>query len=275
MATGVTVMASCGGEEAKDATTVMNVSCNPKVEFVLDADNTVISVNALNEEGNLVISAGAFTGKTAGDAAKLFVEISKETGFIVSGNVTAVDETNEIEISISGDTATAETLYNDVKTTVEGYLSKENITANIEKAAAITEAQLEMLVAECAPYLEAAEIKAMEYAELVATIAESRKETAEYYSQELKNAYYEAKAFVMEQAEIETLKSKASNLFVALIDGVYTTYAESVTEIENVRMEYLVSEDSGYQKALKEFRAAKVEFLNYRNEVASDRKSVV
>ena len=48
--------------------TVMNVCLNPEVEFVLDGDNKVISVNAINEEGNLIISSEAFAdieGKTA------------------------------------------------------------------------------------------------------------------------------------------------------------------------------------------------------------------
>jgi hypothetical protein len=70
-------LTSCGnGGGGADATTVMNVSLNPEVEFVLDANNKVVSVNALNEDGNLVISASAFEnieGKTAEEAAKLVI----------------------------------------------------------------------------------------------------------------------------------------------------------------------------------------------------------
>lgn len=268
LATGAVTLASCGSSE-KEAATVMNVSCNPEVEFVLDSDNKVISANALNEEGNLVVSAEAFVGKSAEEAAQLFVEVSTETGFIVSGNVSVASAENKIEISFSGDTAAAEKLYKDVKAELDAYLSEENITATIEQAAAITEAKLEELVAECAPYLEAAEVKAMEYAELLETLAESRKETAAYYSQELKNAYYEAKAMAMEQAELETLKSKVSGLTESALQVAYEAYVGAVESIETVRMNNLVSEDSVYQKALKEFREAKVEFLNYRNYVAS------
>ena len=43
---------------------VMNISINPSVEFVLDEEDKVISVNALNEEGNLIIGAETFVGKT-------------------------------------------------------------------------------------------------------------------------------------------------------------------------------------------------------------------
>lgn len=267
MAGGAFALVGCNAETAKnDTKKVMNVSLNPEVEFVLDANDKVISVNALNEEGNLIVSAETFTGKSAEEAATLFVEISNETGFLVSGNVKAGE--NEISISLSGDTAAANALYEDVKGKVNEYLSKENITAQIEQAAAITEAQLETLVAECAPYMEAAEVQALEYAELVETLYESRKETAEFYSQELKNAYYEAKAFAMEQAELETLKSKVGSLFQIAFDAAYKVYSETVSSIEDLRLRLLVNEDSLYQRGLASFREAKVAFLKYRNEVA-------
>ena len=275
LAGGAMAMVGCGGEEeaASGEKKVMNVSLNPEVEFVLDADDKVVSVNALNEEGNLIISAEAFTGKSAEDAAKLFVEVSKETGFVVSGNVKAGE--NEINISISGDTEKAEALYNDVKGKVDEYLSAEKITATIAQAEAITEAQLEALVAECAPYMEEAEIKAMEYAALVDALYESRKETAEFYSQELKNAYYEAKAFAMEQAELETLKSKVSGIFATACDLAYQGYSTAVSLIEDTRMSLLVDENSLYQKGLAAFRQAKIEYLNYRNEVAEMEQTAV
>ena len=44
---------------------VMNMSINPSVEFVLDEEDKVITANALNEEGNLIIGAEDFVGKTA------------------------------------------------------------------------------------------------------------------------------------------------------------------------------------------------------------------
>lgn len=267
-ATGVSAFASCGGTGEKEQK-VMNLSLNPEVEFVLDENDKVVSVNALNEEGNLIVSAQVFTGKTAEEAAKLFVEVCKETGFLVSGKVNAGE--NELEISLSGDTKAAEALYNDVKAGVEEYLTSANVTATIEQAAAISEEQLEKLVAECAPYLGTAKIQAMEYKELVETLAESRKETAEFYSQELKNAYYEAKAFAMEQAELQAVKVQEgiSGLAAIAFDAAYNIYTDVVETIESTRMTMLVNEDSPYQLALKAFREAKTEYLNYRNYVAS------
>ena len=59
-----TAFVSCKKEESnvKKETTVMSVSLNPEVEFILDENGVVLSANALNEEGNLILSARVFTG---------------------------------------------------------------------------------------------------------------------------------------------------------------------------------------------------------------------
>ena len=269
LATGMSALTGCFGGKDEEGK-VMNVALNPEVEFVLDKDDKVVSVNAINEEGNLIISAAAFEnveGKTAEEAAKLFVQVSKENGFLFEGTLGAGQ--NEIKISLSGDEKAAEELYNDVKSSINAYATELGITATVADMVAVTKAQLEQLVADCAPYLEQAEIQAMEYAELLNEIAASRQETAEFYSQELKNAYYEAKAFAMEQAELQVLKDQLAPLTQIAFNAAYNLYTVAVTTIENTRLTMLVNENSPYQLALKAFRAAKTEYLNYRNYVAS------
>ncbi len=245
---------------------VMNISLNPEVEFVLDEEDKVITVNALNEEGNLIISAEAFAdieGKSAEDAAKLFVEVATQTGYLVSGSATVGD--NEISISLSGDLDNAKALYEDIKAEMSAALSAENVTASIEQAAAITEAHLKALLEECAPYIQTAE---MEYEELVAALAEQRKETAEYYSQELKKAYYEAKEFAMQQAEFEALRAHLDFTDQIMFDGATALYNVAVKGIEQVRKTFLVDESSPYQQALAFFREAKANYLKARYDYA-------
>ena len=252
---------------------VMNISLNPQVEFVLDTDNTVISVNALNEEGNLIISAEAFEdieGKPAEEAAKLFVEVSKETGYLVQGTLAAGD--NQINISLSGDTEKAKVLYNEMKAEMTEYLASVDVTAKIDQTTAITEAKIKALLAECEPYLETAK---MEYKELVEALAQSRKETAEFYSQELKNAYYEAKEMAMQMAELETLRSHLNFLEQGAFDILTAAYEMAVETIETTRMSLLVSEDSLYQRALAYFRELKTEYLKVRNEFSIGDASIV
>ncbi len=278
MALGFGVTALVGCNPAKDneqASTkeqkVMNVSLNPQVEFVLDENDKVVTVNAINEEGNLIISAEAFEnveGKTAEEAAKLFVEVSADTGYLVSGSASIGE--NQISISFSGDVEAAKELYNDVKTEMEKAFSAENIKAKVDQAKAITEAEIKALLEECAPYIETAK---MEYKELLSTLIEERKETAEYYSQELKKAYYEQKEFIMQQAEFEALGEHLDVLTKLAYDGLTKGYELAVQVIEQVRMSMLVNENSPYQLALEAFRKVKAEYLKTRYEYENEHVS--
>lgn len=269
-------LTACNTTNKAEAATVMNVTLNPEVEFVLDGNGKVLSVNALNEDGNLIITASLkekngettdeskFEGQTAEEATKLFVELSHEMGFLVSGNVGI--ENKDLQIAISGEVpADVEKMYNDVKTTVEAYFTKENIQANVAALQAISKEKLQELVAQAQPYVDAAALSTME---LVEQLYESRKETADMYSQEIKNAYYEAKAAAMDTAKVEALREKGGAAVQTATNKLTETYIDLINKLEQKRFDNLVSSDSAYQKALADFRAKKVAFLKYRQELA-------
>ena len=87
---------------------VLSVDLNPQVEFVLDAENKVASVNALNDDGYAIINADVdFSGLSAEDAVDLFLDTANDLGFVVD------KQGEEITISISGEDA--QKLYNNVK----------------------------------------------------------------------------------------------------------------------------------------------------------------
>ena len=259
-------LTACDQTDKDAPTTVMNVSLNPEVEFVLDGHGKVVTVNALNEDGNLIITATAFEGKTAEEAAELFVQISHEMGFLVSGN--AQIKNNDIEISISGETKDVEAIYNDVKASIQEYFTLENITAQIAALETVTREQMEALVAQAQPYIDQAKLQALSHMELVEELYASRKETCDMYSQELKNAYYNAKAAAMDTTKIQALKEKMGSNFNFVLEGLFSVYTTAVTTIEDARMQYLVSPESDYQIKLAEFRAKKIEFLQKRQELA-------
>ena len=259
-------LTACDQTDKDAPTTVMNVSLNPEVEFVLDGHGKVVTVNALNEDGNLIITATAFEGKTAEEAAELFVQISHEMGFLVSGN--AQIKNNDLEISISGETKDVEAIYNDVKASIQEYFTLENITAQIAALETVTREQMEALVAQAQPYIDQAKLQALSHMELVEELYASRKETCDMYSQELKNAYYNAKAAAMDTTKIQALKEKMGSNFNFVLEGLFSVYTTAVTKIEDARMQYLVSPESDYQIKLAEFRAKKIEFLQKRQELA-------
>lgn len=270
MVTSLFALNACTQPAEPQNMTVLNVSLNPEVEFVLDNENKVVSVNALNEDGNVIISATAFAnvvGLSAPEAVKLFVDVSAETGFLLEGNLKAGE--NEIGISISGDAKLAEDLYKSVKKEVEDFISENNLEASVTELVTVSKEQLEKLLAECAPYLDKAKIQAMEQVEIIKNIAKSRKETANLYSQELKKAFYEMQEFAYEQTELEILKSKLSDLGKMAIETVNKTYTDAVAKLASTRIALLVQAESIYQKALASYRQAKADYLNFRNYIAT------
>lgn len=260
---GLTLTACKDTSEQK----VMNVSLNPEVEFVLDKDNKVLSVNALNSEGNIILSTDAeFVGKDANEAVKLFVSISKENGYLVSGSYTS--EKNNIEVSISGSTKEIDKLYKNIESSVKSKLQELDIEGTISKAENLTKEYLEKMVAECSPYLEKAKIEAMKYEELIKEIKNSRNETKELYSQELKEMYYQAKADALRLAQLEKVKEQVNVVTKGILSGLETTYKSAIDTIETTRREVFLKEDSVYQLAVKNFNEAKANYLKKRKEIS-------
>ena len=107
----------------------------------------------------------------------------------------------------------------------------------------------------------------MQYAELVDTLIESRKETAEFYSQQLKEVYYEAKAFAMEQASLDVMRDKLSVLQKAAFDVCNGAYELAVKAIEAERKIFIVGENSVYNLALKGLQQIKIDYIQARAEV--------
>jgi len=97
------LMTGCGAPATppEGTYTRMTVDINPSVEFMIDDENKVVSVTALNDDGSILIAGEAFVGKTPEEAAELMVTLAGETGYLVGGSVEAGE--NEVKISISGD----------------------------------------------------------------------------------------------------------------------------------------------------------------------------
>ena len=270
LVSGGLTLSACNNTANQDK--VMNVSLNPEVEFVLDENDKVVSANALNEEGNIIISNETFVGKDADEAVKLFIQVSKDTGYMVSGRIEAGE--NEVEVAISGDTQKAQNLFNEIKTTVNQALADLDIQGTITKAENLTKEYLQKLVTECAPYLDQAKVKAMEYDELLNEIAKSREETKGLFSQELKDAYYQAKADALKKAQLEEAKSKLDLISQATMTTLQTAYESALTTIESIR-QGIFAENGVYYTALNDFNSAKTDYLKKRNELSQIDESLI
>lgn len=95
----------------QEATSVMTLDVNPEVQFILDQNNKVMDVTAVNEDGSKLITQVKFEGLKAEDAAKLFVEISNQMGK-VSLDASVDNRSVTIYISCDDEAKTSEAIKN-------------------------------------------------------------------------------------------------------------------------------------------------------------------
>ena len=162
-------LVSCSADApSEDTVTRMTVDVNPSVEFMVDADNKVVSVTALNDDGSIIIVGEQFVGKTPEEAVELMLSVAADTGYLVSGNVEA-DE-NTVKISVSGDTRYAEKLLSDVQAKATSTLEKLDIEGKVEKAEALATEALRELALSTSLYT-AEELAEMDEEQLYKVIA--------------------------------------------------------------------------------------------------------
>ena len=274
MLLSVFALTSCGKDPKPEEGTVsrMTVDINPSVEFMIDDQNKVISVTALNDDGSILIVGESFIGKTPEEATELIVKLASETGYLVEGNVEASE--NTVKISVSGDSKYAEKLMQDVSKKAESVLAALDIPGKVEKAEAMKLAELRALALETSLYTEE-QLAAMDEKQLYQVLAESRVETALLMTEEMRNAYYSAKEYKISFAESEQVARIIEGMggLYAIAHSSYKTaldlYSTAITELDTFRYDMLVSPESEYQKSLAALREAKVELLKQKNYTAS------
>ena len=265
------LLAGCGGGDG-EAAARMQVDINPSVEFILDADNKVLSVTALNDDGALIVAGEAFVGKTAEDAVELMASISTDAGYLVKGELSAGQD--GITISITGDEEAAQKLYDDVKAGVDAFLEKSGIDAAVERGEALKLDALRALVQAADPTLSDEEVAAMTEEQLLNALKISRIETAQLLTEELRAAYNTAKEYDFRFAERQATKSVIEGLgsaYESFLNGyaaALDSYQKAVQAVEQARYDYLVDAGSDYQKILAEVREQKDKVLEQRKEAA-------
>lgn len=252
---------SCSKQDPEESK-VLSVGLNPEIEFILDKNNKVLTVNALNDEGNHIISIVAdseqvFENMTAEDAVELFLQVSKDNGYVVSGENTE----NELVISIGGE---FDNLYNSVKESALEYMSEElNITAEITKDE-ITKDELIAEVQKCLKEYSLTELQGKTEEELVKLLQSSRIETKDMLTEELKNLYYELRFDEIKNSSITALQTALTS-YGALAESALSQLNTLVTETLNPAMNNFkdayntnfLSETSPYNQAMDAFISAK------------------
>ena len=264
---------SCSNAKPEEGSvTRMTVDINPSVEFMIDDQNKIVSVTALNDDGSILIVGEAFVGKTPEEAIEMMVTLASDTGYLVQGNVEASE--NTVKISVSGDSKYAEQLKKDITKKANDTLKALDINGTVEKVEALEIDALRQMALSTSLYTEE-EISAMDEDQLYKVISAGRIETALLLTEEMRSAYYSAKEYKISFAEREETARIIKELggLYNLTHIAYKTaldvYSTAITELDNFRYEMLVSPESEYQKSLTELREAKIELLKQKNYTAS------
>ena len=264
---------SCSNAKPEEGSiTRMTVDINPSVEFMIDDQNKIVSVTALNDDGSILIVGEAFLGKTPEEAVEMMVTLASDTGYLLQGNAEASE--NTVKISISGDSKYAEQLKKDITEKATDTLKALDINGKVEKVEALKIDALRQMALSTSIYTEE-EISAMDEGQLYKVISAGRIETALLMTEEMRSAYYSAKEYKISFAQREETARIIKELggLYNLTHTAYKTaldvYSIAITELDNFRYEMLVSPESEYQKSLAALREAKIELLKQKNYTAS------
>ena len=252
---------------------VMSVSLNPQIEFVLDKEDKVVSVTALNEDGNHVIylyidtetALSQFEGLNAKEALQLFLEIAKENGYLITGD----QET--ISIKISGE---ATDLINSVKDKADKFLADNEIDAEVITGE-ISKDEIAEKVKECMKEHSLEDLKQKSHKDLVEMLKESRKETSKIFDQELKEVYYKLREEKINMAELNAILSSLNE--IAIENPIISSFIESVTtlnskleELKTTINDNLIATDSAFNLAKQAYIEAKKALLDKRLELCKN-----
>ena len=270
--TAVSFTSCANAKPEEGSVTRMTVDINPSVEFMIDDQNKIVAVTALNDDGSILIVGEAFVGKTPEEAIEMMVTLASDTGYLVQGNAEASE--NTVKISVSGDSEYAEQLKKKITEKAKDTLKSLDINGTVEKVEALKIDALRQMALSTSLYTEE-EISTMDEGQLYKVISAGRIETALLMTEEMRSAYYSAKeykiSFAQREETAKIIKELGGlyNLTHTAYKAALDVYSTAITELDRFRYEMLVSPESEYQKSLTKLREAKIELLKQKNYTAS------
>lgn len=238
---------------------IVNLTTGPSVEFVLDKEDKVLTSNANNAEGNFVVANVNFIGKTIDEALEMFLDFNKQNGFISAKE----DEfSNKLKIEISGNKGLE--LYGELVLKAQNYFDENDIEAAVSFSK-ITKAKLFSLVIESSKEEEF--VLRMNEQQLIEIIRKSRLETANIYSQELKNLYYEFRYQEILKAKFDAIKVQIDNLeklpelgFIERLLGINLSEYTGQT-VEERFVDYINEKISLFEAEMESFKSSYIDLI--------------
>lgn len=261
-------LTACGNKAEEGTVTRVEMFVNPDIEFMIDSNNKVIAVTALNDDGSVLISGEQFVGLDYEEAINNAMALAKSMGYLMKASTD--NYVNEIKLSVSGATRYAKGVKENITSNIQTFLADNNINGTVKSLNAMTVEELRAEAVNTAMVTED-EAKEMDEKQLLKVISASRIETAELLTKEMREAYYRAKehkiSFVEREETLQAMEgltglySTAYSLYSVAL-GIYSS---ALNALDEARYNYFVSPESDYQKALAELREKKAEILEDRN----------
>lgn len=265
----------CGKNETSSS--YVTVEINPGVEFVVDENNKVISVNGLNDDGKTLIVDVDFKGMKLDAALDIVIDEAQNTGFLVEASANTDDVSKEISISV---TAKTEAIKEDIETKVEKrvneIIEETNVAATYKKLEEKGRDYLEQIALSYDPALTQEELDALTYEELMNYVELATIEKAQFASVALEEYYiaFKEQQFTIKHKEKIAEALGTTNAAVAVMYNMALNGLKSAIEvIDKIQYSVYVSEDSGYLKLLAKLNEYKEQNLVLQVQLGSAENS--
>ena len=261
---GISALASCAnvddGNTAaldKEALTYVSLRINPEIELLADEDGNVVSANAVNEDGEVVLTTVDLEGKSIEEAGAIFTETASDLGYFTpDGEKDTVYI--DVESTIDGkDTELEEKLNKSIRDYfnnkgINGKIAPETLDKYADKAAewgiSAGHVKLVMRVLDAHPELTDAEVLELGVKGWMQLLKGNKGE--EKMAVGLKADY---------RAQIDTLKGEYARLFELReeIEALEAQLKGELTDEEKTAIEAQIAEKEAELKPLQDEYKAK------------------
>lgn len=228
----VSSLVACRKEEdpeevaEKETTTYVSLRINPEIELIADEDDVVVAVNAINEDGEVVLSVSDFIGDTVDEATEEFVDAAVDLGYI---DVESEDAT--VYVHVDGESEDViEDVEEKINKRVHDYFDNHGIFGKVEKEdmqeyfakaeelnISVGHAKMINRILELYPEMTEEELMEMDVKEWIKLLKEDEKNNGLKAS--LRDEYKAAvEALKIEYAEMFTLLEELKSLEIQLKD---------------------------------------------------------
>lgn len=254
----ITVESNEGSMTAEqEELTYVSLRINPEIELIADGDGNVVSANAVNEDGEVVLATVDLEGKSIEEAGAIFTETAGDLGYFTpDGEMDTVYI--DVESTIEGaDTSLEEKLNKSIRDYfhnkgINGKVAPETLDKYADKAAewgiSAGHVKLVMRVLDAHPELTDTEVLELDTKDLMKLLKGNKGE--EKISAGLKDDY---------RAAIDTLKDEYARLFElrAEIEALEAQLEGELTDEEKSAIEAQIAEKEAELEPLADEYKAK------------------